>query len=51
MNQSIAFLRELERVYTLPIPEDVLARARKSLLDYLAVTCAGARFQADKLEK
>ena len=34
-----------------PIPDDVMARARRSLLDYLAVTCAGAEFQKDKLEK
>ncbi len=28
-----------------------MARARRSLLDYLAVTCAGAAFQRDKLER
>ena len=28
-----------------------MARARRSLLDYLAVTCAGAEFQKEKLEK
>lgn len=28
-----------------------MARARRSLLDYLAVTCAGAEFQKDKLVK
>ena len=29
----------------------VMARARRSLLDYLAVTCAGATFQREKLQK
>lgn len=28
-----------------------MARAKRSLLDYLAVTCAGAAFQKDKLKK
>ena len=32
------------------IPETVMARARRSLLDYLAVTCAGADFQKEKLQ-
>ena len=50
MNQSIAFLEEIDRVKQ-SIPEAVIARARQSLLDFLAVTCAGAKFQAEKLEK
>lgn len=33
------------------IPNQVLNRARKSLLDYLAVTCAGSKFQEEKLKK
>ena len=49
MNQSIAFLKALDEVAKRPIPETVMARARRSLQDYLAVTCAGARFQRDKL--
>ncbi|MBO7466821.1 MAG: MmgE/PrpD family protein [Bacteroidaceae bacterium] len=32
------------------IPHKVVDRARRSLLDYLAVTCAGAHFQAAKIE-
>ena len=32
------------------MPEEVTARARRSLLDYLAVACAGAAFQKEKLE-
>lgn len=51
MNQSIAFLKRIDEVRAAPIPEAVMARARRSLLDYLAVTCAGAAFQKDKLER
>ena len=51
MNQSIEFLNAVDSVWKKEIPEDVMARARRSLLDYLAVTCAGAEFQKDKLEK
>ena len=51
MNKSIEFLKNIDEVWRTPIPEDVMARARRSLLDYLAVTCAGAEFQKDKLVK
>lgn len=51
VNQSIEFLKAVDGVWNTPIPDEVIARARKSLLDYLAVTCAGARFQNEKLEK
>ena len=51
MNKSIEYLNMIEKVRQTPIPEEVMARARRSLLDYLAVTCAGAAFQADKLDK
>lgn len=51
MNQSIVFLKRIDEVRAAPIPEAVMARARRSLLDYLAVTCAGAAFQKDKLER
>ena len=51
MNKSIVFLNEIDKVNKAPIPPEVMARARRSLLDYLAVTCAGAAFQRDKLEK
>lgn len=51
MNKSEQFLRAVDSVWERPVPDDVLARARRSLLDYLAVTCAGARFQKDKLER
>jgi len=51
MNRSIEFLGEIDKVRNMQIPEPVMARARRSLQDYLAVTCAGAAFQRDKLER
>ena len=51
MNQSMAFLESIDSVRAQPIPEAVIARARQSMLDYLAVTCAGAAFQREKLER
>ena len=50
MNQSIAYLNAVDEIWRKPVPDKVMARARQSLLDYLAVTCAGAFFQKDKLE-
>lgn len=41
----------IEGVWKAEIPEEVMARAKRSLLDYLAVTCAGAEFQKEKLER
>ena len=49
MNRSIAFLNAIDQVWKTAVPAEVLARAKRSLLDYLAVTCAGAAFQAEKL--
>ena len=51
MNQSELFLQEIDKVYNAKMPAEVLARAKQSLLDYLAVTYAGAHFQAERLEK
>ena len=51
MNRSEEFLNALEEVRRREIPGEVLTRVRRSLLDYLAVTCAGAAFQREKLEK
>lgn len=51
MNKSIEFLKMIDEVWNKPVPEEVMARARRSLLDYLAVTCAGAEFQKEKLDK
>ena len=50
MNKSIEFLHAVDALWSKAIPDDVIARARRSLLDYLAVTCAGAAFQKEKLE-
>ena len=50
-NLSLSFLEEIDRVARMPLPEAVAARIRLSLLDYLAVTCAGAAFQRDKMER
>ena len=50
MNQSVAFLNAIQSVWEKEIPLDVLQRAKRSLQDYLAVTCAGAEFQREKLE-
>ena len=51
MNKSVEFLKMIDDVWKAPVPVTVIARARRSLLDYLAVTCAGTEFQKDKLEK
>ena len=51
MNRSVEYIQALEEVWKAPLPEQVTARARRSLLDYLAVTCAGAKFQQEKLGK
>ena len=51
MNQSIAFLQELDGVRRTDVPQAVYDRAKRSLLDYLAVTCAGTAFQKEKLRR
>ena len=51
MNKSVEFLKAVDSVRNTTVPEAVMNRARQSLLDYLAVTCAGAKFQKAKLEK
>lgn len=51
MNKSKEFFEAIEKVWNTPISDDVMARARRSLLDYIAVTCAGAKFQEMKLKK
>ena len=51
MNRSIDFLKKIDNVWKKDIPEEVMLRAKRSLLDYLAVTCAGAEFQKDKLQR
>lgn len=51
MDQTTRFLSQIARVEQRRIPDEVIARARQSLLDYLAVASAGAAFQREKLEK
>ncbi len=51
MNTSRIFFEQIDKVANLEVPANVLSRARCSLLDYLAVTCAGARFQEEKIRK
>lgn len=51
MNISQAFFAAIDNVAKQNIPGKVMARAKRSLLDYLAVTCAGAAFQKQKVEK
>ena len=48
MNQSVEFLKVIDEVQKREIPEYVLRRAKQSLLDYLAVSSAGAVFQKEK---
>ncbi len=51
MNVTQEFLAGIDALQRQPIPGAVLARARQSLLDYLAVTCAGSAFQREKMER
>ena len=51
MNQSIEFLQAIDELQHKKIPEEVLARVRQSLLDYLAVCAAGVVFQKEKIDK
>ena len=50
MNISEYYFTEIDKIAHLAIPPEVMARARRSLLDYLAVTCAGAAFLKDKIK-
>ncbi len=50
MNVSESYFAEIDKIAHLDVPSEVMARARRSLLDYLAVTCAGAAFQKEKLQ-
>jgi len=51
MNISQTYFAAIDNVAKHTIPEEVMARAKRSLLDYLAVTCAGVAFQKQKLDK
>ena len=50
MNVSREYFTAINKVAGKDIPVLVVERARRSLLDYLAVTCAGAAFQKEKLQ-
>lgn len=50
MNVSREYFHSIDEVARKAIPDVVMARAKRSLLDYLAVTCAGAAFQKSKLQ-
>ena len=50
MNVSCAYFKAIDEVARQAIPQEVMDRARQSLLDYLAVTCAGAHFQGAKMK-
>lgn len=50
MNQTQALLQGISSLWKKKIPELVLLRAKESLLDYLAVTSAGAQFQVGTLK-
>lgn len=50
MNVSQNFFSEIDKIAKREVPAEVMARTRQSLLDYLAVTCAGAAFQKDKIK-
>ena len=51
MNRSSQFIERIEALQKQEIPNHVLERARQSLLDYLAVTSAGVKFQEEKIQK
>lgn len=50
MNISRIFFECIDEIARRELPAEVMARARRSLLDYLAVTCAGSAFQKEKLD-
>ena len=50
MNRTDVFLQCIDRLSKKDIPNVVFVRAKQSLLDYLAVATAGARFQKEKIK-
>ena len=50
MNISNRFINSIDRIQRQMVPEVVLNRARQSLLDYVAVTTAGVKFQDKKIK-
>lgn len=51
MNITDRFINNIEELEQKPISDRVLERVRQSLLDYLAVRCAGTKANEDKLNK
>ena len=49
MNLTDLFLNRIDEVAQQNIPDLVYLRTKRALLDYIAVTIAGAAFQKDKL--
>ena len=49
-NKSSEYFGMIDSVWQKGTPLNVVDRAKRSLLDYLAVACAGAKFQKAKLE-
>lgn len=45
------FLSNIEKVANKPIPDSAMKRAHRSLIDYIAVTTAGAKANQEKLKK
>ena len=50
MNISRTYFERIDEIAKREVPANVMSRARRSLLDYLAVTCAGAHFQQEKIK-
>ncbi|MDO0824286.1 MmgE/PrpD family protein [Desulfosporosinus nitroreducens] len=50
-NITKQFLARIDLLSTQPMSNEVLHRSKQSLLDYLAVTAAGANFSEDKIYK
>jgi len=51
MNKSAEFLCNINDMAQMQIPATVIQRTKRAFLDYIAVTCAGAKFQEERLKK
>ena len=51
INITTNFLKSIDDIRKRQISAKVITRTKQSLLDYLAVTCAGAAFQKEKIKK
>lgn len=49
MNKAVNFLNRLDDLYSKEIPPEVISRSKRSLLDYIAVTLAGEKYQEEKI--